>query len=144
MNTGVAGLIVVVSVPMKVPEGEPAVKLVPDRATDCIVCPPVVTVTGALACAELDPFEQITVYVVVVVGETDVLPEVELPAPVEKLVPVQVIALVLDQVRVEDPPVIVIGLAVRLAVGTEVAVIVVVWPSGEFIAPAWVANMQTA
>lgn len=60
---------------------------------------------------------QLTVYVVVLLGETERVPDV---APlVEKLVPVQLVALVEDQVSVEDCQLAMDeGLAVRVAVGT--------------------------
>mgnify|MGYP001102825891 FL=1 len=50
------------------------------------------------------------------VGETETLPEVR--PPVEKFVPVQEVALIDDQLRVDDwPAVIEVGLAEREAVG---------------------------
>jgi hypothetical protein len=79
-------------------------------AIDCGVCGPP-TVTVALACA----VEQVTVYMVVTVGDSDVEPDVA--PPVEKFVPAQELALVLDQVSVEDwPELIVVGFADREAV----------------------------
>ena len=57
------------------------------------------------------------------VGETEVLPEVPLAV---KLVPVQLVALVLLHVSVEDcPDVIDVGLAESVAVGTGVPACVV-------------------
>lgn len=63
---------------------------------------------------------QVTVYVVVDVGETDTEPDVWLP--VEKLVPVHEVAFVDDHVRVADcPEVIEVGEAERVADGVLAA-----------------------
>jgi hypothetical protein len=66
---------------------------------------------------------QVREYVVVVVGETETLPEVPLAV---KLVPVQDVALVEEYVRVAElPEAMEAGEAVRVAVGMEVPAIVV-------------------
>ena len=60
---------------------------------------------------------QLTVYVFVLLGETLKVPDVALP--VEKFVPVQEVAFVEDQVRIDDAPLVTdVGLAVIVAVGT--------------------------
>ena len=57
---------------------------------------------------------------VVETGDTETDPEVGLPAPVEKLLPVQEVALVDVQVRREEEPFgIVVGLAERDAVADD-------------------------
>jgi hypothetical protein len=57
---------------------------------------------------------------VVVVGDTATGPP-EAAFPVEKPVPVHAVALVEDQVRVEDcPELIVVGFAIRVAIGVGV------------------------
>jgi len=62
---------------------------------------------------------QVIEYVVEVVGETDTEPEVPLAV---KLVPVQLVALVEEYVRVAElPEVILVGEAVRVAVGAAAA-----------------------
>ena len=74
------------------------------------------TVTVALA--EVVPAVpvQLIEYVVVAAGDTATDPEAVFP--VEKLVPVQEVALVDDHVKVDDcPPVIKVGFATRFAVG---------------------------
>ena len=86
--------------------------------------PPPVTVTVALAGDEVPPVPvQVTEYVVVTVGETDVLPEV--PDAVKPL-PVQLVALVLLHVSVEDCPLVMdVGFADIVAVGTGLPACVV-------------------
>ena len=70
-----------------------------------------VTVTVALVDADALPFEQVMKYVVVVGGVT--LTEPEIAFPVEKPLPMQEVALVDDQVRVDDWPLVIdVGFAV--------------------------------
>ena len=67
---------------------------------------------------------QVAVYVVVRVGEREVVPETALP--VEKLVPVQEVAYEEDQVRVELPPLVMDeGDAVRRTTGAGFATVTV-------------------
>ena len=86
---------------------------------------PIVTV--ALAFADPPVPVQATEYVVVAVGETVAVPEIGLLEPVEKFVPTQEVALVEDQVSVEDWPEVVIeaGEAERVAVGRDVEMVTV-------------------
>jgi hypothetical protein len=78
-----------------------------------------VTVTDALAGGEVGPV-QVSVYVVVEVGETTTLPLVPVPTPLHD------VALVELQVRVDDwPEVITCGLAVRVSVGGGVPAVTV-------------------
>ena|SRR5271157_6103537 len=91
------------------------------RAVVCLCVqvppPPPLTVTVALATGEVPPAPvQVMEYVVVTVGETDVEPEV--PDAV-KLVPEQLVALVLLHVSVDDCPLVMeVGFAESVAVGT--------------------------
>lgn len=83
--------------------------------------PPAVTVTVAFAVAVPPVPVHERPYTVVTVGETEVLPLVV--PEVEKFVPVQLVAFVLDQVRVDElPKDMVVGRAVSDAVGAGATV----------------------
>ena len=97
------------------------------------------TVTVALAFAEPPVPVQATEYVVVAVGETVAVPEAGLLEPVEKLVPTQEVALVEDQVSVEDwPEAIEAGEAERVAVVTvELLTVTVLLVTRRVYDPFW-------
>lgn len=102
----------------------PAVMLAGLAASDTVgvaLPPPPPTFTVTLA--EPDPLVpvQVSVYAVVLVGETVAMPLVAF-APVQPPLAVQEVALVVDQVKFELlPDVIVVGLAVKVTVGVAEA-----------------------